>query len=72
MQDEWAEVRLMFLKYVDKLFDFVQEPNIYLSITGPGFPNYWVINGPRGNWGQGCILPSVRSIPRKPLARVHN
>lgn len=23
-----------------------------------GFPNYFVINGPRGNWGQGCALPS--------------
>ncbi|KAH7089256.1 hypothetical protein FB567DRAFT_493912 [Paraphoma chrysanthemicola] len=34
------------------------EPNIYCSIAGPGYPNYWVINGPRGNWGQGCALPS--------------
>ncbi|KAG9495628.1 hypothetical protein J7337_012182 [Fusarium musae] len=22
------------------------------------FPNYFVINGPTGNWGQGCVLPS--------------
>ncbi|KAF2110790.1 hypothetical protein BDV96DRAFT_500768 [Lophiotrema nucula] len=34
------------------------EPNIYASIATPGFPNYFVINGPRGNWGQGCALPS--------------
>jgi cation diffusion facilitator CzcD-associated flavoprotein CzcO len=34
------------------------EPNIYASIAAPGFPNYFVINGPRGNWGQGCALPS--------------
>ncbi|OAP62021.1 hypothetical protein AYL99_04224 [Fonsecaea erecta] len=37
---------------------WAEESNIYCSITGPGFPNYWVINGPRGNWGQGCALPS--------------
>ena len=34
------------------------EPNIYASIAAPAFPNYFVINGPRGNWGQGCALPS--------------
>ncbi|KAK1088477.1 hypothetical protein LTR48_001548 [Friedmanniomyces endolithicus] len=33
-------------------------PNVYASIAAPGFPNYFVINGPRGNWGQGCALPS--------------
>ncbi len=35
-----------------------EEPNVYASIAAPGFPNYFVINGPRGNWGQGCVLPS--------------
>ncbi|OAL49861.1 FAD/NAD(P)-binding domain-containing protein [Pyrenochaeta sp. DS3sAY3a] len=34
------------------------EPNVYASVAAPGFPNYFVINGPRGNWGQGCALPS--------------
>ena len=34
------------------------EPNVYASIAVPGFPNYFVVNGPRGNWGQGCALPS--------------
>lgn len=34
------------------------EPNIYASIAAPGYPNYFVVNGPRGNWGQGCALPS--------------
>lgn len=34
------------------------EPNIYASVAAPGFPNYFVVNGPRGNWGQGCALPS--------------
>jgi cation diffusion facilitator CzcD-associated flavoprotein CzcO len=33
-------------------------PNVYASIACPGFPNYFVVNGPRGNWGQGCALPS--------------
>lgn len=35
-----------------------KEPNVYASIAAPGFPNYFVVNGPRGNWGQGCALPS--------------
>lgn len=34
------------------------EPNVYASIAVPYFPNYFVVNGPRGNWGQGCALPS--------------
>ncbi|EME83413.1 uncharacterized protein MYCFIDRAFT_59080 [Pseudocercospora fijiensis CIRAD86] len=34
------------------------DPNIYASIAHPGFPNYFVVSGPRGNWGQGCALPS--------------
>jgi cation diffusion facilitator CzcD-associated flavoprotein CzcO len=33
-------------------------PNVYASVAAPGFPNYFVVNGPRGNWGQGCVLPS--------------
>ncbi|EGP87984.1 uncharacterized protein MYCGRDRAFT_71174 [Zymoseptoria tritici IPO323] len=35
-----------------------KDPNIYASIAHPNFPNYFVINGPRGNWAQGCALPS--------------
>lgn len=35
-----------------------KEPNVYASIAAPGFPNYFIVNGPRGNWGQGCALPS--------------
>ncbi|RDW76197.1 hypothetical protein BP5796_07018 [Coleophoma crateriformis] len=38
--------------------DWKENPNIYLSITGPKFPNYFVINGPRGNWNQGSNLLS--------------
>jgi cation diffusion facilitator CzcD-associated flavoprotein CzcO len=34
------------------------DPNIYASIAHPGFPNYFVTNGPRGNWALGCALPS--------------
>ncbi|KAF2169441.1 hypothetical protein M409DRAFT_20660 [Zasmidium cellare ATCC 36951] len=33
-------------------------PNVYASITSPGFPNYFVIGGPRGNWAQGTVFPS--------------
>ena len=35
-----------------------KDPQVYASVGVPGFPNYFVVNGPRGNWGQGCILPS--------------
>ncbi|KAL2844025.1 hypothetical protein BJX68DRAFT_257287 [Aspergillus pseudodeflectus] len=35
-----------------------ETPNVYASVSIPGFPNYFVVNGPRGNWGQGCALPS--------------
>ncbi|KAJ9613307.1 hypothetical protein H2200_003249 [Cladophialophora chaetospira] len=38
--------------------EWKETPNIYLSIAAPGFPNYFVVNGPTGNWGQGCALPS--------------
>ncbi|KAK5106036.1 hypothetical protein LTS08_000152 [Lithohypha guttulata] len=38
-----------------------KEPNVYASIAAPGFPSYFVVNGPRGNWGQGCALPSHES-----------
>ena len=34
-------------------------PNIYLSVAGPNFPNYFTVGGPTGNWGQGCVLVSV-------------
>ena len=29
--------------------------NVYASIAVPNFPNYFLLNGPRGNWGQGCV-----------------
>ncbi|KIW63896.1 hypothetical protein PV04_08864 [Phialophora macrospora] len=38
--------------------EWEETPNIYLSIAAPKFPNYFVVNGPTGNWGQGCALPS--------------
>lgn len=47
------------IRGVDRqLMQDAAEPNLYASISAPGFPNYFVINGPRGNWGQGCALPS--------------
>ncbi|KEF61461.1 uncharacterized protein A1O9_03027 [Exophiala aquamarina CBS 119918] len=32
-------------------------PNSYLGIAAPGFPNYWVMNGPRGALCNGTVLP---------------
>ena len=64
MQEEWKEVSLLDVLEGESLLRLMattsQESNIYCSISGPNYPNYWVINGPRGNWGQGCALPSVR------------
>ncbi|KAF1811757.1 FAD/NAD(P)-binding domain-containing protein [Eremomyces bilateralis CBS 781.70] len=34
------------------------EPNVYAAVAVPRFPNYFVVNGPRGQWAQGSILPS--------------
>ncbi|ORY17468.1 hypothetical protein BCR34DRAFT_621904 [Clohesyomyces aquaticus] len=38
--------------------EFNPEPNVYLALTVPKFPNYFVINGVRGNWASGTALPS--------------
>ena len=38
--------------------EWADQPNIYCSIAAPNYPNYFVVNGPTGNWGQGCALPS--------------
>ncbi|EUC47349.1 hypothetical protein COCMIDRAFT_90164 [Bipolaris oryzae ATCC 44560] len=32
-------------------------PQCYLGIAAPEFPNYWVMNGPRGALGNGTVLP---------------
>jgi hypothetical protein len=38
--------------------EFNPEPHVYLAVTVPKFPNYFVINGVRGNWANGSALPS--------------
>ncbi|KAJ5951521.1 uncharacterized protein N7479_009934 [Penicillium vulpinum] len=38
--------------------EFNPEPKVYLAVTVPKFPNYFIVNGPRGNWGAGSALPS--------------
>ena len=32
-------------------------PKCYLGMAAPGFPNYYVMNGPRGNLANGTVLP---------------
>lgn len=34
------------------------KPDLYAAVAMPKFPNYFVVNGPRGQWAQGSILPS--------------
>ncbi|KAI1857254.1 uncharacterized protein JN550_013337 [Neoarthrinium moseri] len=36
-------------------------PQCYLGIGAPGFPNYFVMNGPRGNLGNGTVLPCLET-----------
>ncbi len=38
--------------------EFNPEPHVYLAATVPKFPNYFVVNGVRGNWAAGTALPS--------------
>ncbi|KAI9758077.1 MAG: hypothetical protein M4579_003208 [Chaenotheca gracillima] len=33
-------------------------PKAYCGTTAPHFPNYFIISGPRSNWGQGCAMPT--------------
>lgn len=36
-------------------------PNCYLGVAAPRFPNYWQMNGPRGNLGNGPVLSAVET-----------
>ncbi|KAH0829681.1 putative sterigmatocystin biosynthesis monooxygenase stcW [Fonsecaea pedrosoi] len=38
--------------------EFDPEPKVYLALTVPKFPNYFVVNGVRGNWAVGSVLVS--------------
>lgn len=38
--------------------EFNPDPFVYLAVTVPKFPNYFVVNGPRGNWANGSALPT--------------
>lgn len=40
--------------------EWEKEPRCYLGLSAPHFPNYFTILGPRGPWGNGPLLPSVR------------
>ena len=44
----------------DMAAEFNPEPKVYLAMTVPKFPNYFVVNGVRGNWAAGTALISVR------------
>lgn len=36
-------------------------PNCYLGVAAPGFPNYFVMNGPRSNLCNGTVLPCLET-----------
>lgn len=38
--------------------EFNPAPQVYLAMAVPKFPNYFVVNGVRGNWAAGTALPS--------------
>lgn len=37
-------------------------PIVYLGFAVPKFPNYFLYNGPRGNWASGALLAVVCSL----------
>jgi hypothetical protein len=37
------------------------DPNCYLGVGGPQFPNYWVTMGPRGPWGNGAVIAPMET-----------
>lgn len=37
---------------------FDPEPQVYLSVAVPKFPNYFIVNGVRGQWASGTALPA--------------
>ncbi len=37
--------------------EFDPEPYVYLGVAAPKFPNYFIVNGVRGNWTAGSTLP---------------
>lgn len=37
------------------------EPKCYLGMAAHGFPNYFVMNGPRGNLANGTVLPCLET-----------
>lgn len=43
---------------MEEEFKQEQGPQVYLATTVPKFPNYFVVNGVRGNWAAGTALPS--------------
>ncbi|KAF2187921.1 hypothetical protein K469DRAFT_725001 [Zopfia rhizophila CBS 207.26] len=47
--------------------DWSPDPNCYLGIAGPGFPNYWVIMGRRSSWGNISVLPAMETSCIKSL-----
>lgn len=41
--------------------EFDPEPQVYLAMAVPKFPNYFAINGVRGNWANGTSLPAIET-----------
>ncbi|KAH8159956.1 hypothetical protein CIB48_g8289 [Xylaria polymorpha] len=61
MKDQWAEVCVKIFPTLlrdDAYLLAIQRPRIYLTVATPGFPNFFHIGGPTGNWGSGCVLSS--------------
>lgn len=47
--------------------EFKSEPKVYLGLTVPKFPNYFVVNGVRGNWAAGTVLVTVSGTKYRSL-----
>lgn len=42
--------------------EWANEPNCYLGISAPKFPNYFIVLGPRSPWGNGPLLSSLETM----------
>ncbi|KAH8691878.1 hypothetical protein BGW36DRAFT_431121 [Talaromyces proteolyticus] len=41
--------------------DWNNDPNLYLGVTAPRYPNYFVMVGVGGTWANGTILPALET-----------
>lgn len=41
--------------------DWSNGPNLYMGVSAPRFPNYYIVVGPGATWSNGTLLPSIET-----------